>query len=53
MYWRTADSVVNPSWRFYEPLRRFSMKCTKLKIAAKNRRSIITILKPEAVYIQA
>ncbi len=50
--WWTTDSVVNPSRRFYESPRRFGIKRTKLKIAAKNRRSIITILKVEAVHIQ-
>jgi hypothetical protein len=42
--------------RFYESPRRFGMKHTstpKLEIAAKNRRSFIKILKPQAVHIKA
>jgi hypothetical protein len=42
--WRTADSAANPSWRFYESLRRLSMKnALKPKISAKNRMTIIKL----------
>jgi hypothetical protein len=53
IHWRATDSVVNPSWRFNESPRMLYINTSKLKIAVKNRRSIITILKAEAVYIQA
>jgi hypothetical protein len=53
IYWRTTDSLVNPFWRFYESPRRFGKKHTKIKIVVQNRRSIISILKAEAVHILA
>ncbi len=39
--WRTADSVVNPSRRFYKSPRRFAMKCINTKIGClKSRESL-------------
>jgi hypothetical protein len=51
--WRTADSVVNPSWRFVESLRRFGVKHINTSIGCLKSTDPLKIEKSEAVPIQA